>query len=426
MKRYAFLALLAAPLLAHAAEASDAAPAELLKRGEYLARAGDCAACHTAPDGKPFAGGLPLATPLGNVYSSNITPDPKTGIGSYSYEDFARALREGVAKGGMHLYPAMPYTAYARITDDDMKALYAYFLEGGVQAVAEPNRDSEIAWPLDMRWPLAIWNALFHEDHVYRPNTGQSDTWNRGAYLVQGLAHCGTCHTPRGLAFQEKALDEKGRDFLAGATLGGWYAFNITPDTHSGIGGWSDAELVQYLKTGRVPGKAQAAGPMAEAVQHSFQYLSDADLHAMATYLRSVKAVNDDERKPRFAWGEPAAAVVELRGQAFDPQTHDDGARLFLGNCASCHTWSGGGTPDGYYPMLSHNSTVGALQPDNLVQVVLGGVQRKVGDDDVFMPGFAGSLDDEQIATLVNYVTRQFGNPAVKVDSARVAAIRQP
>ncbi|MCP8462867.1 cytochrome c [Pseudomonas sp. ZM23] len=426
MKRFAALLLLVVPLTSHAAKALDPAPPELLARGEYLARAGDCAACHTAPGGKPFAGGLPLATPLGAVYSTNITPDPKTGIGSYRYEDFARALRQGVAKGGSRLYPAMPYTAYAKINDEDMQALYAWFLEGGVQAVAQPNRDPDIAWPLNMRWPLAVWNVLFHDDQTYQPNPRQSATWNRGAYLVQGLAHCGTCHTPRGMALQEKATDERSAGFLAGAALGGWYAFNITPDTHSGIGGWSDAELVQYLKTGRVPGKAQAAGPMAEAVEHSFQHMTDADLQAIASYLRSVPAVSDGERKARFQWGEAADDVIALRGADFAAQPKADGARLYLGNCASCHSWSGEGVPDGYYPMLTKNTAVGALQPDNLVQVVLGGVHRKVGADEVFMPGFAGTLDDEQIATLVNYLTAQFGNPDVKVDSARVAEIRQP
>ncbi|MCP1641605.1 mono/diheme cytochrome c family protein [Pseudomonas citronellolis] len=419
-------ALLLLPCLAQAAPALDPAPPELLQRGEYLARAGDCAACHTAPGGQPFAGGLPLTTPLGAVYSSNITPDPRTGIGSYSYEDFARALREGVARGGLHLYPAMPYTAYAKIGDADMQALYAYFLRGGVEAVAQANRDSDIPWPLNMRWPLAVWNALFHDDRPFQPNPKQSAAWNRGAYLVQGLAHCGTCHTPRGLAFQEKALDEKGSGYLAGAALGGWYAYNITSDTHAGIGGWSDAELAQYLRSGRLPGKAQAAGPMAEAVEHSFQYLRPDDLQAIANYLRSVRAVEDGKRKPRFAWGGPADDVVTLRGEDFDAQTRDDGARLFLGNCASCHGWNGQGTQDAYYPMLSRNTTVGAQQPDNLVQVVLTGVHRESAGQKVFMPGFAGALDDQQIATLVNYLTAQFGNPAVKVDSARVAAIRQP
>ncbi|KRV81385.1 cytochrome c [Pseudomonas citronellolis] len=419
-------ALLLLPCLAQAAPALDPAPPELLQRGEYLARAGDCAACHTAPGGQPFAGGLALTTPLGAVYSTNITPDPRTGIGSYSYEDFARVLREGVARGGLHLYPAMPYTAYAKIGDADMQALYAYFLRGGVEAVAQANRDSDIPWPLNMRWPLAVWNALFHDDRPFQPNPKQSAAWNRGAYLVQGLAHCGTCHTPRGLAFQEKALDEKGSGYLAGAALGGWYAYNITSDTHAGIGGWSDAELAQYLRSGRLPGKAQAAGPMAEAVEHSFQYLRPDDLQAIASYLRSVRAVGDGERKPRFAWGGPADDVVTLRGEDFDAQTRDDGARLFLGNCASCHGWNGQGTQDAYYPMLSRNTTVGAWQPDNLVQVVLTGVHRESAGQKVFMPGFAGALDDQQIATLVNYLTAQFGNPAVKVDSARVAAIRQP
>ncbi|MNO64731.1 Gluconate 2-dehydrogenase cytochrome c subunit precursor [compost metagenome] len=421
----AALVLLCAPP-ALAEPARYPAPRELLQRGEYLARAGDCASCHSAPGGRPFAGGVALDTPLGTLYSSNITPDPKTGIGSYSYDDFARALRQGVTKGGEHLYPAMPYTAYARITDEDMHALYAWFVLGGVEPVAQPNRDNDIAWPLDMRWPLALWKLLFHDDRVYRPNPRQSAAWNRGAYLVQGLAHCGTCHTPRGLAFQERAQDERQAGYLSGAALGGWYAYNITPDTRSGIGGWSDAELVQYLSTGRVPGKAQAAGPMGDAVEHSYQYLTEADLKAMASYLRSVRPVTDGERKARFQWGKPAEDVVTLRGAELDDQARLDGARLYLGNCASCHGASGEGVKDGYFPMLPKNSTVGALQADNLVRVVLDGVQRKAGKDEVFMPGYAGILDDGQIAALVNYLTRQFGNPEVKVDSARVAAIRQP
>lgn len=420
-KLTATLTLFCASLLAQAQPSQ-----EQLRRGEYLAHAGDCAACHTAPGGKPFAGGLPLATPLGNVYSTNITPDPETGIGRYTYEDFARAMREGVARDGSPLYPAMPYTAYAKINDADMQALYAYFLQGGVSAVKQANRDSDIAWPLNMRWPLAVWNWLFHEDQPYQPDPKQSESWNRGAYLVQGLAHCGTCHTPRGLAFQEQALDEKKDDFLAGASLGGWYAFNITPDNHSGIGGWSDAELMQYLKGENVPGKGPATGPMGEAVQHSFQHLDESDLQAMIEYLRSIRPVKGDELKARFQWGTPAEQVIALRGQDFDPQTRDDGARLYLGNCASCHSWTGEGVKDGYYPMLLQNTTVGASQVDNLIQVVLNGVHRQAGERELFMPGYADVLDDQQIATLVNYLTRQFGNPDVKVDNARVAAIRKP
>lgn len=400
-----------------------AADAALVQRGAYLAIAGDCMACHTAAHGKPFAGGLPMKVPmLGTIYSSNITPDKETGIGNWTVDDFERAVRHGVSKDGHNLYPAMPYVSYAKISSTDIDALYAYF-EHGVAPVKQTPPASTIPWPLNMRWPLVIWNWIFLKDGSYVPKPSQSAEWNRGAYLVQGLAHCSTCHTPRGIAMQEKSLDESGGSFLSGSVLAGWEAYNITPDRNSGIGAWTDEQLVQYLRTGNVPGVAQAAGPMGEAVEHSFSQMSDSDLRSIATYVRTLPAVSDGSSQSRSAFGTPATDVAKLRGtplaQALDP------ARLYLGNCATCHGAHGEGSPDGYYPSLMHNSTVGAANPGNLVQVMLHGIYRKTPDNDVGMPAFGNELSDEEIAALANYVTGQFGNPAAhKVDAAAVKKLR--
>ena len=422
----------AAPRLSAEDELASQADSRLFSRGEYLARAADCAACHTASPNAPFAGGVGLATPLGAVYSTNITPDPKTGIGNYSFEDFDRAVRQGIAKGGRRLYPAMPYPSYAKLSEDDVRALYTYFLQGGVDAIARESRESDIPWPLDMRWPLAVWNWLFLDENRFEPRTDKSERWNRGAYLVQALAHCGTCHTPRGFAFQEVALDERQEGFLAGGSLGGWDAYNITSHPKAGIGGWSDEELLRYLRTGSTPGKAQAAGPMGEAVQHSFRYLKDEDLRAIVDYLRSVPPVDDGRPKARYEYGAPANDVVKLRGTPVrqpgqaGPDPQHEGARLFLGNCASCHQWSGEGAADGFYPALMGNTVLGAQSATNLLQVILNGVSRgdEASRNAAFMPAFHDSLDDAQIASLANYLFERFGNPQVKVKAEDVARLR--
>jgi mono/diheme cytochrome c family protein len=396
--------------------------AALIKRGEYLATAGDCAACHSTAKGKPFAGGLQLKVPmLGTIYSSNITPDEQTGIGTWTVNDFDHAVRHGVSKDGHNLYPAMPYVSYAKISDDDVSALYAYF-KYGVPAVSQPQRASDIPWPLNMRWPLKLWNLVFLKEGVYEVKANQSAEWNRGAYLVQGLAHCSTCHTPRGFAMQEKALDETGSGFLSGSVLAGWDAYNITSDPTSGIGGWTQAQLLQYLQTGSVSGLAQAAGPMGEAVQRSFSKMSDADVKAIATYIHTVPAVSNDDSRPRSGWGTQANDVTRLRGVALSEEL--DPARLYLGNCATCHQAHGQGTPDGYYPPLFHNSTAGASNPVNLVQVILHGLHRKAGANDVGMPAFDYVLSDAQVAALANYVTKQFGNPVATVKPEDVAKLR--
>ncbi len=306
-----------AALTPFAARAATAAPADsaLVERGAYLAKAGDCIACHTAPRGAPFAGGLKMATPMGAIYTTNITPDPDTGIGGYTEAQFAAALRSGVAKDGHRLYPAMPYPSYAKLRDDDVKALYAYFMHG-VEPVKQANRASDIPWPLNMRWPLALWNAVFLDTTPYTDKPAKDAAWNRGAYLVQGLGHCGSCHTPRGVGFQEKALDEGGSAFLSGAALDNWFASNLTAEPNTGLGRWSDAEVAQFLKTG-ANRHATAFGAMVGVINHSTQALSDDDLAAISRYLKSLPAAGGTGAPP-YSY-DPKATQVALGRPANDP-----------------------------------------------------------------------------------------------------------
>jgi mono/diheme cytochrome c family protein len=396
---------------------------DLVARGRYLATAADCAACHTAPHGgAPFAGGYGIDTPLGKIFSTNITPSKEDGIGTYSEEDFARAVREGVAKDGTHLYPAMPYTAYAKITDDDMKALYAYFMSE-VKADDHKPQQTELPFPFSIRTTMAVWNLLFLGNDRFKPNPAKSAEWNRGAYLADALEHCSTCHTPRN-AF----MAEAGGQSLAGGSVGSWFAPNITSDKVSGIGGWSDQDLTQYLKTGHVAGKAQAAGPMAEAVENSLQHLSDDDLKAIVTYLKDVPAIPSGEKQSRSDLGKPSVAVEAslrgLPGQAMD----ENGFHVFSGSCAACHQVEGQG--NNHYPSLFHNTATGGDRPDNLVSTILYGLHRTVGETVTFMPAFGPAasytdrLSDRDIADVSNYVLANYGNSAVKVTPADVARIR--
>ena len=397
--------------LVHGAFAADAvanpAPnADQIKRGEYLAKAADCIACHTVDPAKPFAGGYPLATPFGTIYGPNITADKETGIGDWSDEQFVRALHEGIDDEGKRLYPAFPYASFTKLSRDDVLAIKAYLFS--LPPIQQKTPANKLPFPLNQRWLMAGWNLFNFTPGELKADTAKSPEWNRGNYLVNGLAHCQECHTPRNLTM---GLDLK-RSF-GGAQLGGWTAFNISPDPVSGVGGWKDEELVQYLKTGVVPGKASAAGGMAEAIEHSLQYLTDDDLKAIVTYLRSVPAVNDvTDKKPRYAWGQPADDDAEIRGIAAVSVSSNasGGAELFSGNCASCHSASGSGVVGGYYPSLFNNSVVGARDPGNLLMVILNGVQRRGAKEETFMPGFAGHLSDGQIAMLANYVVKQYGH----------------
>lgn len=353
---------------------------------------------------------MPL--PMGNIYSTNITPDKTYGIGKYSLDDFKNVLRKGIKPDGSHLYPAMPYPSYSKMTDEDIASLYAYFMHD-VEPVNQPNKEPDFFWPLTMRWPLSAWNWMFLEEGVYQDKSGKSAEWNRGAYLVQGPAHCGTCHTPRGLGMQEKAYDESQPGYLAGAPIGDWIAFNITSDKASGIGSWSQREIVQYLKTGNVPFKAQAAGSMAEAVTHSFSKMSDADLRAIALYLADVPAVRDEQTTPR------SQKINLTSDNAAMP-----GARIYRNNCASCHGIAGAGTTDGYYPSMVGNSAVGALDSNNLIQVILHGAEVENANVHYFMPAFADELSDEQVMQLAEYLVQSFGGHPSDISVDQVGKLR--
>ncbi|MDG2243488.1 MAG: cytochrome c, partial [Rhodospirillaceae bacterium] len=302
-----------------------------ISQGEYLARAANCVACHTMPGGAALAGGLEMATPLGNIYATNITPDNETGIGTYTLEDFDNAMRQGIAQDGHRLYPAMPYPSYAKISDADIEALYDYLMNE-VPAVRLENKESEIPWPLSIRWPLAIWNALFFDDETYEADEIQSEAWNRGAYLVQGLGHCGACHTPRGIAFNEVATDDSDPEYLAGAFLDNWYASDLTQSNRAGLGRWSQEDVANFMKKGRNI-HSTAFGTMDEVIINSTQYLTDDDLDAMATYLVSLPAAHDDGE---YAYDE--STLVTLRSPEW---RNNPGANLYMQNCESCHVDTG-------------------------------------------------------------------------------------
>lgn len=409
-----FAFTLTASTFAQAATTEDA----LVTRGAYLAKAGDCVACHSAPKGKPFAGGLPMNTPMGRIYTTNITPDPSTGIGNWSEEDFDRALRRGVAKDGHNLYPAMPYPSYAKVRDDDVKALYAYFMKG-VEPVNQPNRASDIPFPLNMRWPLKLWNLVFLDKAVYQDKSGKDVAWNRGAYLIQGLGHCGSCHTARGIAFQEKALDESGSAFLSGALLDGWFASNLTGEYNVGLGRWSEAETSQFMKTGANK-HAAAFGAMTDVINHSTQALNDDDITAMSRYLKSLPAAGGTNA-PRYAY-DPKTTKVSLTRPAGDA-----GAKVYTAYCMHCHGAGGAGFAPILAP-LAGNPNVMEKDASSLINVTLNGTQDLViqGVPAAYpMPKYSPVLNDKQIADVLTFIRAGWnnGSPAVTVED--VAKLRK-
>ena len=387
----------------------------LIARGQYLIQAADCAACHTIPGGKAFAGGYPFKLPFGTMYSSNITADPETGIGGWSDDDFIRALHHGVAKNGRHLYPAFPYTSYTLMSRDDAVAIKAYLFS--LPVVRAPQKPNNFPFPFNQRWGITFWNAVFLKDHRFEPKSDLSPQENRGAYLATALGHCAECHTPRNIAFGLKS----GQEF-AGAVLHGWHAYNITSDKQFGVGAWTDQELAAYLNTGHANGHGSASGPMGEAVENSLQYLAPQDTAALVAYLRRVPA------RPDAAGAEVNASPRAMTDSyAWAPGTNDApgemGKRVFEGACASCHQWNGQGqqTP---FAALAGDQTVNDPDGVNLTQIILKGVHLHIASGGVFMPAFGTAYSDQEIAAASNYVIGHFGGKSGRVTPAEVAKRR--
>ncbi|WP_244816828.1 cytochrome c [Caballeronia sp. Lep1P3] len=381
-------------------------------------------ACHTADPARPFAGGRAIATRFGTFYTPNITSDRATGIGAWTDAQFVRAMREGIGRHGERLYPAFPYTAYTRLSDSDVLAMRAYLATVPPVRYTPPRH--ALAFPFDQRWLMAVWNAFNFSPGRFVPDPAKSAQWNRGAYLVDALGHCGQCHTPRNLLGGLKDGER-----LGGATVAGWRAGNLTPARVAGIGAWRDDELLRYLATGAAPGRAYAVGPMAEVVANSTQFLSGDDLRAMVVYLRSMPVVAGDERAPsRWSFGQPAKVDVTALDamSVFAPTAaaHADGARLYAAACASCHGISGEGEGRAFPPLVHDAVTgaLGAMDPSNLVLVILHGVQRPSRGASASMPAFGAQLSDEEIAALASFVTRQFGDPRAATRAADVARLR--
>jgi mono/diheme cytochrome c family protein len=377
----------------------EAQPSQVL-RGEYLARAGDCVSCHTASGGQALAGGGRLNTPFGYMLTPNITPDAATGIGLWSSNDFYRALHAGVNRAGQDMYPTMPYDFYTRVTREDSDAIYAYLRT--LKPVSSLIDVNHLHFPFDERWTMAGWRELYFTEEAFRPRPNKSSAWNRGAYLVEGLGHCSACHSPRNLL----GAIEKSRQF-AGAVIDGWFALDLSEDITTGLGSWSIDDIATYLKTGALNGKTTAIGPMAEVVHNSLQYLTDTDLRAVAEYLKAIPA----DSPLRTGRHRPDATRVQ-------------GANLYIDHCVDCHQSMGRGIP-GVFPPLAGNGVVLASDPADILKIIVLGVPPQSGL--IAMPSFAGSMSDQQIASLANYVRTSWGNTAAPdATSSMVSTLRVP
>lgn len=387
----------------------------LIKKGEYIARTADCVACHSTLGGEEYAGGLPMLTPLGAVYSTNITPDQETGIGSYSLDDFINATKHGVRKDGSALYPAMPYPSYQIMPDEDLAAMYAYFMSG-VKPVRLANLPSELPPVFNWRWPLAYWQAIFAPEREFQPDT-DDEVLNRGQYLVEGPGHCGSCHTERGIGFQEVSLTNAGSDrFLAGAIIDGWRAKSLRGE-HRGLGLWDENELVEFFKTGRTDITA-AFGAMAEVVEHSTQYWTDQDLHAMSAYLKTLSpAPGKEVTLP----AKEDTTTQKLLDGVYDSR----GALLYVEYCTVCHRADGKGVPR-IFPALDGNTAVFSDHADSVLQVTMSGGRMPDTPHDRMafsMPEFS-MLSDADIAEVVNYVRNSWTNQASKISVDDVVKMR--
>ncbi len=389
-----------------------------ISKGAYLAKVANCSTCHTAAHGKSFAGGYQMKTPVGAIFSTNITPDKTTGIGNYSLADFTNAMRKGYAKDGHDLYPAMPYPSYTKINDADIEALYRYFMDE-VKPVAQANKESEIPWPLNMRWPLKIWKFFFLEEARYEEKPEQSAVWNRGAYLTQSLAHCGACHTPRGLAFQEKALDESDSDYLNGGELDGWSATNLANDHNTGLKRWSANDIIVYLKYGANQHSA-SFGTMTEVINNSTQYYRNDDLAAMAAYLKTLPETGDKGQTQYVYNNEQTMA-------AFNDLVNNDEARLYDQYCSSCHGRDGKGVAP-YLSPLAGNPALLDPNASSLINVTLNGSHHRRTQGitaPYYMPKFRDSLNDQETASVVNFMRKSWNHNLSSIHAGDVAKIRK-
>lgn len=393
---------------------AELANASLIERGQYLARAADCVACHTTDGGQTFAGGRPFVLPFGTLYSTNITPDKKTGIGDYTDADFLRALHQGVGRDGTRFYPAMPYASYTYMTDADALAIKAYLFS--LQPVESPAPTNTLSFPFNQRWLMGLWSTFFNPNKRFEPNTEKSAEWNRGAYLAEAMAHCGECHTPRSLAF---SLDNRRK--FAGAKQAGWLAYNISADKETGIGDWTPDEIARYIGTGHAAGRGTADGPMGEAVENSLRYLTPGDISALAAYVASVPAVASHDLPAVKNAAAPAdhnmgvSASIDARGK-----------EIYEGACVSCHGWSGTS------PVLGYANLVGARalndpSATNVVQVIMAGSPRDTahGSPSLYMPQFGSAYSDTEIAAVANYITARFGASGSNITAANVADLRK-
>lgn len=399
-------------LAAAMAKLDPVAGADPIARGRYLAAAGDCIGCHQARGGAPrsdeFSGGLAVPTPFGKIYTSNITPDRETGIGSWTADDFWRALHEGTGKNGKYLYPAFPYPNYTRITRVDADALYAYLMS--LPAVRRDNTPNQLRFPYGIRPLMVFWRALYFRQHVFQPDAHQDAQWNRGAYLASGLGHCVACHSPRNFLGGTHEDDELSGGLIPGQN---WYAPSLTSDAEAGLGKWSVDEVVQLLKHG-VTSRYAVFGPMAEVVHDSTQYLEEGDLRAMAIYLKSLPPKASDDAPPVKTTEAMRADLMER------------GARVYLDRCLACHRESGEGVVRAY-PALASNPGVIMNSTINAIRVVLNGglPPGTTGNPRPYgMPPFAQQLSDEDIAAVLTYVRNSWGNRAPAVSPADVGRYR--
>jgi len=373
-----------------------------IERGRYLAIAGDCASCHDAPGGQPYAGGRPIETPFGVVVGANITPDPDTGIGAWSDAAFVRALREGKGDHGQFLYPAMPYPYYTKVTERDALAIRAYL--NTVEPVHNAVVSNKLPFPFDVREGMAAWNALYFKSGEFKPDPAKSAEWNRGAYLVEGLGHCGACHTPK-----TKLGGDDRAHALQGYALQGWFAPNITNDSERGLGGWSVADILTYLKAGHTAVTA-ATGIMGEEITLASSHMTDADLAAIATYLKDLPGQTST----------PAAAL-----SASDPRMTAGGA-IYRDECSACHGMDGKGVPF-LFPSLAGSPNVRSTDPASLIRVVIEGARSVATDKEPTSPGmpsFAWRLNDDEAAAVLTYIRNAWGSSAPAVDPHEVEQAR--